>query len=228
MSGNVDITAEESKPAVWEKMGHETPRAYEAFEVYRDMGVSRSIAKAAQYLSKAIATLSAWSQRYNWVYRVSVWDAEQRRLLSEEKEAKRKAAVNKEGELAGAVLAQVARHLTPPKFHNDGVTELTPEERRAWKAKPEIVRMATYALRYGSEIERLALGLPTVITRNMQEQEQMVRDGLEAQRVVMSIIAEGLCEEPDCDCCRRIRDRLAQASDYQSRVQRQLTPTTAD
>lgn len=69
-----------SAPDPWERQPGESAKAFEAFAEYRDMGVSRSIRKAAQNLNKATTTLAEWSTKYDWVKRCAAWDAEQDRI----------------------------------------------------------------------------------------------------------------------------------------------------
>ena len=74
--------AVEAEP--WERQPKESTQAFEAFAMYRDMGASRSIRKAAQNLNKAVTTLAEWSSRHEWVKRVAAWDAEQDRIARAE------------------------------------------------------------------------------------------------------------------------------------------------
>lgn len=209
----------------WDPQPGESARAYAAFEIYRDMGAGRSITKVAQFQNRGIAQLGEWSRQRSWVYRAACWDAEQRRLAAEDRTTKRKEAVDREGRVASLIIAQALKHIRPPEQDTTG-RKLTEEERQAWKPKPDVLRMATYSLRYASEVERLALGLPTSITKNQQETEEAIREAQAAQRATIAIITEGLCEEPDCECCRRIRDRVGQAVGYHARVDARLTPAT--
>lgn len=76
--------AENVAPELWERQTTESSKAFEAFVVYRDMGVNRSIRKAAQNLNKAVTTLAEWSTKHDWVKRAAAWDAEQDRLARNE------------------------------------------------------------------------------------------------------------------------------------------------
>lgn len=58
----------------WERQEGETPRAFEAFAAYRDMGAERSIRKTSQKLAKNTTTIKEWSVKYNWVKRVAAYD----------------------------------------------------------------------------------------------------------------------------------------------------------
>ena len=75
MATNKTIEAEP-----WERQPEETPKAFEAFCVYRDLGAERSIAKAGKQLGKNRVTLEGWSSKYEWVKRCAAWDAEQDRI----------------------------------------------------------------------------------------------------------------------------------------------------
>lgn len=71
------------EPEPWERQLNETPRAWEAFVLYRDMGASRSIAKVARELGKNKVVLEKWSTEYDWVKRCAAWDAEKDRVARE-------------------------------------------------------------------------------------------------------------------------------------------------
>jgi hypothetical protein len=72
--------AKVNTPDPWERQPDETPKAFEAFCVYRDLGADRSIAKAGKQLGKNRVTLEQWSTKYGWVKRCTAWDTEQDRL----------------------------------------------------------------------------------------------------------------------------------------------------
>ncbi len=51
-----------------------TPRAKVAFEIYRDLGPKRSLAKVAELGSSRLRTLSSWSSKYEWVRLCAEYD----------------------------------------------------------------------------------------------------------------------------------------------------------
>lgn len=65
----------------WERQENESAKAYQAFSIYRDMGVERSLAKVGGELGKSTKMMEKWSKAHNWVKRVEAWDIEQDRLL---------------------------------------------------------------------------------------------------------------------------------------------------
>lgn len=67
----------------WERQEGETPKAWEAFVVYRDLGSSRSLRGVANHLSKGMSLISRWSSRWNWVERAAAWDADTDRASRE-------------------------------------------------------------------------------------------------------------------------------------------------
>ena len=60
--------------APWEKQPGESAKAFEAFAIYRDMGVERSVRKVTQRLNKSLTLIGKWSSRYNWPERARAYD----------------------------------------------------------------------------------------------------------------------------------------------------------
>lgn len=67
--------------APWLRLTDETPKAYEAFQIYRDLGITRSYGKVAAILGKNISLMTRWAGRYHWVWRAHQFD----RYLDEER-----------------------------------------------------------------------------------------------------------------------------------------------
>lgn len=53
----------------WNMRPDETAKAYQAFEVYRDMGPERSLERVGKALAKTRQALDGWSQRFEWTAR---------------------------------------------------------------------------------------------------------------------------------------------------------------
>lgn len=98
-------------PEPWERQKGETPRAWEAFCVYRDMGPDRSITKTAQHLHKNRTTIGEWSSKYDWVKRVTAWDAEQDRIARQTQIDEIKKMRKRHADLATAMLVKAAKAL---------------------------------------------------------------------------------------------------------------------
>lgn len=65
---------EQEPVAQWERQPDESAKAFEAFAIYRDMGIDRSIRKVAQRLGKSATLIGKWSSRHNWPERVKAYD----------------------------------------------------------------------------------------------------------------------------------------------------------
>jgi hypothetical protein len=59
----------------WERQRNETAKAYHGFEVYRDLGLERSLQKASKKLAKNRFSLARLSKKYSWVERTRDYDA---------------------------------------------------------------------------------------------------------------------------------------------------------
>lgn len=68
----------------WERQENEGPEAFEAFALYRDMGIERSVRKVARQLNKSSTLIGRWSSTHGWQNRVKEWDNEQDRIAREE------------------------------------------------------------------------------------------------------------------------------------------------
>lgn len=64
----------EDKERVWERLDKESEQAYEAFQMYKDMGLQRSLTKVAKTLNKSIALMGRWSTRDGWKERALAYD----------------------------------------------------------------------------------------------------------------------------------------------------------
>lgn len=100
-----------ASPEPWERQPGETPRAYEAFTKYRDLGPGRSIAKAARLEGKAKVTWERWSRVNNWVERVAAWDIEQDRISRQAQLDDIKKMRKRHADLASAMLVKAAQAL---------------------------------------------------------------------------------------------------------------------
>lgn len=60
--------------AAWERQQGESPQAFEAFSVYRDLGDERSIRKVAAQLNKSATLIQRWSKAWNWPERAREYD----------------------------------------------------------------------------------------------------------------------------------------------------------
>jgi hypothetical protein len=80
---------------VWDRLTRETPKAWRAFELYRDMGLGRSYAKVAQELPNqtragrlgvSVQLIKRWAKEFQWQDRVKAFDAHEARIASGERQ----------------------------------------------------------------------------------------------------------------------------------------------
>ncbi len=62
------------KVEVWERQPGESPKAYRAFCTYRDLGIDRTLAKAAALLGNDPKWFEQLSSRHKWVNRCKAYD----------------------------------------------------------------------------------------------------------------------------------------------------------
>lgn len=95
----------------WERQEKESDKAFEAFVIYRDMGVSRSYSKVAEKLQKSDTLINRWGRTYNWTERAGAWDDE---LDKETQKAQRKEIAKmrqRHADLASQMLEKAANAL---------------------------------------------------------------------------------------------------------------------
>lgn len=61
----------------YERLPGETAKAFQAFTVYRDLGIHRSFESVANQLSKSATLIRRWAAKYNWGERIECWDIDQ-------------------------------------------------------------------------------------------------------------------------------------------------------
>lgn len=140
----VKTMAETNTPKPWERQEGEGPKPFEAFCVYRDMGIERSLAKVGTQLGKSTALMERWSAKYDWVKRAAAWDDEQERLEREAKEKQRLKDIAKMRERhAGIAVSMLLKAAT-------ALQTIPPEDIKA----QDISRMVDVA----SKLERISRG----------------------------------------------------------------------
>ena len=130
----------------WERREKESPQAYGAFSIYRDMGAERSYAKVAQQLCKSKTIVNRWGSIWNWADRVRDWDNE---IAAKVKEGVEKTATE---------MAQ--RHLKMASMlQTKAVTALSQMSVDDLTARDIVALM-----KQGVDMERLNRGEPTEVT----------------------------------------------------------------
>lgn len=171
----------------WERQPEETPSAWKAFQVYRDIGVERSIAAAARVLkgSETKKTTNQtqynkyhkWSKKYNWELRALAYDKMIDRQKVDQAIADAKKMTERHIGIAVMMQAKGVKR----------IREMT-EDQIARMKLPEAIKM----IDQGVEIERLARGLSTTNVRSevsgkvQHEADERVLDAVNNAREVLA------------------------------------------
>jgi hypothetical protein len=148
-----------SQKEVWERLEDESTKAYTLFIAFRDMGVERTVDKAAEQCGKSHSHAQQLSAKYHWRERAAAWDDEQQRQDDEQMAAARKAAVRRHVKLGQELQAKGAARLRQKSF------------------KVQSARDVTSMIKAGAQLEASALG----INRSEQQPQTVVGIGLLAQ-----------------------------------------------
>lgn len=141
----------------WDRQEKETPRQYDYFKTFLNLGALRTLPKVQQKYNKSIAYFQKLSSRNNWVARADAYDRYIDEIIRKENiEAIKKA--NKENiQLAQAIKVVVGKkvQLLIDKIKDagsdtDSLAEVINE--LSWNVLPQLTNMAM-------EIERKAYGM---------------------------------------------------------------------
>lgn len=123
--------------APWEQQPGESAKAFEAFAIYRDMGVERSVRKVTQRLNKSLTLIGKWSSRYNWPERARAYDRELDRQAREQAVRSVRQMTDRHIRIAMQLQAKAVRAL-----ENLDEAQLTPKMMLAFLTKAtELERM---------------------------------------------------------------------------------------
>lgn len=178
----------------------ETPQALDAFERYWALGDGRSLARVAQECHKSTGLIGRWSREHHWQERLTARQSEESRLRRERLAAAQLAAVESHAKAATRQLAVASRFLHPKAAAD------SPD----WKPTPREIEAASLALDKAIYHHRLALGMPTNITRHDLEMKQVVQEALELQDAVRRILEEHLCDQ----CRATVGQELRRLADH--------------
>jgi hypothetical protein len=140
-------------PVYYRRKG-EGAKAFTAFQLYRDMGPQRSLARVGQQLGKSTTLMERWSRRWDWVPRAAAWDEEQDRR-AQESQLKAIAEMKERHAKIGGVLQTKAL---------EGLTTLAPGH-----LKP--TALLSFLIQ-GVKMENKARGLPSEITEQQKTSDR--------------------------------------------------------
>lgn len=144
---NVKVDGEPGRN-IWDRMPNERAKTYQRFEVYRDLGVGRTLARVAQECGVSYATVQTNAIDFAWRDRVDAWDREMERVrVIAHREAisdMKKRQVNESKALQQKAIERL-KTMKP--------SELKPRDVLSFIAE-------------AAKIERMALGQPTEIVQS--------------------------------------------------------------
>ena len=138
VGGRVYRAPGDRKP--WERQDGEGPKAWEAFQTFRDMGLERTLPRACEALGKSRGTIAKWSMDNRWSERAEAWDREQDRQVQKAQLAAIRKMRRDHADLGASMLIKAAKALK----------RLPEDEIKA----VDIFRM----VEVGSKLERIARG----------------------------------------------------------------------
>jgi hypothetical protein len=200
----------------WAKLARESAQAYASFQAYYQLPKSeRTLTRAAEIVGRHRTQLTTWSSLFHWVERARAYDerveqrelsAQQQQLSAEqgEQKAQQKAAQEESLRAARALKREALRILAKEQ-------EKSQPDRNGKTGLPDAknIALAGQALEKATQMERIALGLPTDISRTDITLRETVQEALQSQRLLRDLIAEELC-----DACRaKIRAKMVRLAE---------------
>ena len=201
--------------AVWDQQPTESSPAYAAFSHFRDQGTGRTVSATARAVGKSRQLMERWCTAWRWDERARAWDSEQsRNRRRAAAKAQEDILANHRRAAAALVRQSVIRLRDTPYLDKAGQPLVHPAtgEIVYRPADPSELNAATNALDKGIKHQRLALGLPTDVTRQDIMLQKQVEEAADIQGTILRLIEEFTCDECKARLMPQIlalRERLA-------------------
>jgi len=183
--------AEDREP--WERQPKEAAKAFACFVVYRDLGpMDRTVSAAARALGVTRTVPQRMSLQWRWEERAAAWDNDRQKQFDATRRQQQEVAIRSHENIARALVSQVARILQRQQ------TLATPESR--------VLRDAALTIDKAIFHHRLALGLPTEVSRQDQYLKSLIDEMVANQAKIMALLEETLCD----DCRAEVRGKIAE------------------
>lgn len=156
----------------WEKRPDESGKAWNAFVIYRDMGLKRSLRgliAREDVSTNDLKQVGQWSSKYGWVARVAAWDAEQDRQFALKMQEARVEAATRNLAVARNAITLASKR----------IVEMVNEDVKLSAAD------TTRLLDTATKLERMVLGEPTEVVQHITDSEaaaQILLDSLKRMR----------------------------------------------
>lgn len=95
----------------WERQPGETPKRHSRFLVFRDLGLTRTLAKASEELALSYSHVRALAAEYRWQDRAAAWDAHQQRQYTAEMEEERRKSARDDAKILRIMTGMVGQAL---------------------------------------------------------------------------------------------------------------------
>lgn len=189
----------------WQRQPGESSKAYLSFVLFRDLGPSaRSITQVATQTGKNRTVPQRWATQFRWLERAQLWDDAQRKQTDVVRRDEQDQAIRRHAQASNALMLQAMRVLQEqPK-------EGMPDGRQ--------IQQAAIALDKAIHHNRLALGLPTDVTRQDVQLKQAVEEALDSQTAVRAVLEEHICD----DCRQRVGAELRRLAAHQARLRERV------
>lgn len=164
----------------WERQPRESEKAYQAFQMYRDMGQGRNLREVARTLGKSPSLIYRWSTKHDWVERVRAYDnwleMERRAAIEKaeaeqvKKEFKRRSGIRKlnleNEEKAALQLRRILDQLEKMPLVEREVTRIEDGREVHYTIKPafsslDLAAARLYQIAKGAEPSKFAMTDPT-------------------------------------------------------------------
>ncbi len=139
------MSGDQQPVQLWERQPGETPRQFEYFLRYREMGRKRTVETVSKLVNKSASHLYNLSAEHHWKRRSDAWDREQDRLWELDQAEGRRTMARRHAALAVSVQQKIIEALKTLD-----TTKMTASD---------LARMLEVATR----LERVARGEPTAI-----------------------------------------------------------------
>jgi hypothetical protein len=130
----------------WERLHGEHEKRWEAFQIYRDLGAERSLARVARQLGKSNTLIERWSGEDSWVMRAEAFDVDLDRIHVRSLIASRRETEKRQLKIANAMQGKLVEALT-----SLDVQRLTPRDLAYWL--DITVKVQRAALRQADRVE---------------------------------------------------------------------------
>jgi hypothetical protein len=164
MSGTIEV---------WERQPNEPQKSFKAFTVYRDLGLDRSLSKAAEKLDVGKMVLGRISRKFGWVSRCAAYDAYSDKIKLDAKAEKIRRDVLDMDERQAKDAMAFQRALATPLIalsriiHDTNKREKLIEELQGLSAPDllNLIQKMSSGYQNAAKLERLSRQAPTEITQ---------------------------------------------------------------